>query len=179
MRILSLTKQATLNAVGLVLMAACAGSVFAQNADAPKIAVLDMGGALFNSERAKVVDAQLTETTAGDTERARALAAEGTELQQKLQRDAAVMSEDEKRKANERIEEISVQYQLIVERLQGQATQVREQFQNTHAQALIQAIQAVIEEGGYDIVLRAEAALHVDAPYDITARVTEKLNQQP
>jgi Skp family chaperone for outer membrane proteins len=41
------------------------------------------------------------------------------------------------------------------------------------------AIQAVIEEGQYTLVLRSEAALHILPEHDITARVTEKLNQQP
>ncbi len=179
MRILSLTKLVTLKAAGMLLVAAFAGPVLAQDAAAPKIAVLDMAGALFNSERAKVVSAELEAATAEDNAKVRQLATDATELQEKLQQDAAVMSDDEKRRANEQIQEISVQYQFLVEKLQTLATEKREEFQNAQAQALIAAIQAVIEEGGYDLVLRAEAALNYSTEMDITARVTEKLNQQP
>ena len=179
MRFLSLTKRATLKAASLLLVAAFATPALAQDAPPMKIAVLDMAGALFNSERAKAVDAELREANADDEQRARQLAEEATGLQQKVEQDAAVMSDDEKRKASDRIQEISVQYQLIVERLQNVANTRREQFQQQHAQSLIQAIQAVIEEGQYTLVVRAEAALHFLPEYDITARVTEKLNQLP
>jgi outer membrane protein len=179
MRILSLTKQVTLKAACVLLVAALAGPALAQDAAPPKIAVLDMAGALFNSERAKVVTAQMQEEMAEDEGKVRALADEATGLQQKLEQDAAVMSDDEKRKGNERIQEISVQYQFLVEKLQTTANEKREQFQQTHAQSLITAIQTVIEEGGYDLVVRAEAALYFNPEWDITARVTEKLNQQP
>lgn len=182
MRIRSLTKQATVKAACLLLVAAFAGPALAQDAApaAPlKIAILDMAGALFNSERAKVVDAAIKEETAEDEAKIRALAEQATGLQQKLDQDGAVMSEDEKRKTTEQIQEIGVQYQYLVQKIQTLLQERREAFQNTHAQSLIQAIQAVVEEGQYDIVFRAEAALHFASTFDITARVTEKLNQQP
>jgi outer membrane protein len=179
MRILSLTKQVTLKAACILLVAAFAGPALAQDAAPLKIAILDMGGALFNSERAKVVTAQIQAETAEDEQKVRALAEQATGLQQKLEQDAAVMSEEEKRKTTEQIQEIGVQYQFLVQKLQTLMDERREQFQNTHAQSLIQAIQAVIEEGQYDVVIRAETALHYNTEYDITARVTEKLNQQP
>lgn len=182
MRILSLTKQVTLKASCILFVAAFAGPALAQEAVAPaspKVAVLDMAGALFNSERAKVVDAAIREETAEDDTKIRALTEEATALQQKLEQDAAVMSDEEKRKTAEQIQEIGVQYQYLAEKLQTMLQERREQFQNTHADALRQAIQAVIEEGQFDIVYRAEAALFFNSSLDITARVTEKLNQLP
>lgn len=179
MRFLSLTKRATLKAASLLLVVAVATPVFAQDAAPQRIAVLDMAGALFNSERAKVVDAEIQAQTAEDNAKVNDLREQAQTLQQKLDQDAAVMSDDEKRKTTEQIQEIGVQFQFLVEKLQALVEERRQQFQQQHAQALITAIQAVIEEGQYDFVLRAEAALHFDTEYDITARVTEKLNQQP
>ncbi len=179
MRILSLTKNATLQAACVLLVAAFAGPALAQDAAGPKIAVLDMAGALFNSERAKVVDVQIQAETAEDQSKLTALREQATAIQQKLEQDGAVMSEEEKRKSNDELQEIGVQYQLVGERLQTLLDTRREEFQQANAQALIQAIQAVIEEGQFDVVLRGEAVLHFDEPLDITARVTEKLNQQP
>lgn len=147
--------------------------------DAPlKVAVLDMAEALFNSERAKEVDAQVKSETAEDEQRARELAQQAQSLQQRLQQDSSVMSDSERRRVNEELEEIGVQYQYLVQRLQKTVQERREQFQQTYAPDLIQAISEVVEEEGYDLVLRAEAALHYRSAYDITARVTEKLNQQ-
>lgn len=178
MRFLSLTKRATLKAASLLLVAAFATPAFA--ADAPlKIAVLDMAGALFNSERAKAVDAEIEQQTAEDQAKLRSIQEQATTINDKLQQDAAVMSDEEKRKAQTELQDLSVQYQAVGERVQALLQQRREQFQQQHAQALIQAIQAVIDEGKYDVVIRAEAALHYNTALDITARVTEKLNQQP
>lgn len=178
MRFLSLTKRATLKAASLLLVAAFATPAFA--ADAPlKIAVLDMAGALFNSERAKAVDAEIEQQTAEDQAKLRSIQEQATTINNKLQQDAAVMSDEEKRKAQTELQDLSVQYQAVGERVQALLQQRREQFQQQHAQALIQAIQAVIDEGKYDVVIRAEAALHYNTALDITARVTEKLNQQP
>ncbi|MEX2365836.1 MAG: OmpH family outer membrane protein, partial [Pseudohongiellaceae bacterium] len=99
-------------------------------------------------------------------------------MQQRLQQDNAVMSDAEKRRVSDQIEEIGVQYQFLEQKLQETVQQRRQQFQQAYAPNLIQAIQAVVEEEGFDLVLRAEAALHYRSAYDITAKVTEKLNQQ-
>jgi outer membrane protein len=143
-----------------------------------KIAILDMAAALFNSDVAKKVDEEVQAQTADDAEKVRLLAEEATALQEKLQTDASVMSEDEKRKANEQIQEIGVQYQFLVEKVQKVVGDRRQQFQDTYAPNLIQAITAVVEEDDFDLVFRSEAVLHYRTAFDITARVTEKLNQQ-
>lgn len=151
----------------------------AQAADAgPKIAVLDMAQALFNSERARQVDAELGQETAEDQQRVRELATEAQGLQEQLQKDAAVLSDAEQRRIADQIQEIGVQYQFLMQKLQSTLQQRRELFQQAMAPNLIQAIQEVVEEEGYDIVLRAEVALHYRTAYDITAKVTERLNRQ-
>lgn len=146
-------------------------------AQAPmKVAVLDMTAALFNSDVANQVDQQVRAETSDDEQKVRGLAEEATKLQQRLQNDGSTMSDEERRKIAEQIEEIGVQYQFLVQKIQNIVQERRQQFQQTYAPNLIQAITTVVEEGGYDLVLRSEAALHFRTEYDITARVTEKLN---
>lgn len=173
------------NFILTLLILSFSGAVLAQapapdvTTDAPlKIAILDMAAALFNSDVAKKVDEEVQAQTADDAEKVRLLAEEATTLQKKLQTDASVMSEDEKRKANEQIQEIGVQYQFLVEKVQKVVGDRRQQFQDTYAPNLIQAITAVVEEDDFDLVFRSEAVLHYRTAFDITARVTEKLNQQ-
>ena len=158
----------------------CALGGMAQAADnpAPKIAVLDMARALFESEIAKEVDTQFGQQTANDQEKVRELATEAQALQQQLQQDGEAMSDAQKQELASEIESIGVQYQYLVQKLQQQQQQLQQQFQQAYAPNLIQAIQAVVEEDGYDLVLRAEAALHFRTAYDITAKVTARLNQQ-
>jgi len=178
--IVQFTRTVAGSAMLALLLATLSGATLAQDAGAPlKIAVLDMAAALFNSDKAKEVDAQIRTETAEDEEKVRSLAAEATALQEKLQKDDAVMSDAEKRRTDEQIQEIGVQYQFLVQKIQTMLQERREAFQNTYAQNLIQAITEVVEEGQYDIVFRSEVALHYRTSYDITARVTEKLNLQP
>ena len=142
-----------------------------------KIAVLDVQAALFNSERAQEVDAEVRAETSADEQRVRELATQAQQLQQQLQQDASILSQDERRRLNNQIEEISVQYQYLVQKLQTTVQERQEAFQQATAPSLVQAISEVVEEEDFDLVLRAEAALHFRSSYDITARVTEKLNQ--
>lgn len=143
-----------------------------------KIAVLDMSAALFNSERAKAEDDKVRVETAEDETKVRALAEQATALQEKLQKDGSIMSEEQRRRAGEEIEELGVQYNFLVQKLQRMMQERRQNFQQAYTPNLIQAITAVIEEGSYDIVFRAEAVLHFPNENDITARVTAKLNEQ-
>src|SRR5687768_16295309 len=81
-----------------------------------KVAVLDMGAAFSNSHFARKVEEELKTETAEDEGKIRALAEEATALQALLQKDSAVMSEAEQRKANEQLQEICVQYQYLLEK---------------------------------------------------------------
>jgi outer membrane protein len=179
MRFLSLTKRATLKAASLLLVAAFASPVIAADAPPTKIAVLDMAGALFNSDRAKVVNDRIEQETSEDKAKLTSIQEQAKTISDRVQQDAAVMSDEEKRKAQTDLQDLSVQYQTVGERVNTLLEQRRQEFQQQHTQALIQAIQAVIEEGGYTMVIRSEAVLHADNAIDITARVTEKLNSIP
>ena len=141
------------------------------------IAVLNVQEALFNSERAQQVDAQVREETAADEQRVRDLAQEAQRLSQRLEQDASILSQEEQRRLNSQIEEIGVQYQYLVQKLQGIVQERQGQFQQNTTPLLVQAISQVVEEEDYDLVLRAEAALHFRSSHDITDRVTEILNQ--
>ena len=153
------------------------GSVYAQDGGL-KIAVLDMATALLNSEVAKGVDEELQQETSQDQEKVRNLAEQAQALQEQLQQDAEVMSESEQRRIVGELQELQNQYQFLVQKIQTLIQERRQQFQQTYAPNLVQAISEIVEEEDYDIVFRSEVALHFKSAYDITARVTEKLNQQ-
>jgi outer membrane protein len=154
------------------------GAVSAQDDGVLKLAVLDMTTALLNSEVAIGVDQELQVETAEDQQKVRNLAEQAQLLQERLQQDAEVMSESEQRRVVGELQELQNQYEFLVQKLQTLSGERMQQFQQTYAPNLVQAISEVVEEDGYDIVFRSEAALYHDNAVDITARVTEKLNQQ-
>lgn len=154
------------------------GGTVAMAQDSLKIAVLDMNSALFNSEVAKVETQKIRDETAADEQKVRSLADQATALNDRLQKDGAVMSEDERRKVAGEIEELGVQYEFLVQKLQRLMQERQQAFQQAYTPNLVEAITAVIEEDGYDLVFRSEAVLHYNPGNDITARVTAKLNEQ-
>jgi outer membrane protein len=159
-------------------LALSAGSAFAQSDSGLKIAVLNMADALLNSDVARGVEQELQTETKEDQDKLRNLATQGQQLQERLQKDGEVMSEAEQRRIVGEIQEIQNQYQFLLQKIQTLSNERRQQFQQTYAPNLVQAISEVVEEEGFDLVIRGEAALFYDNALDITARVTEKLNLQ-
>ena len=143
-----------------------------------KIAVLDMAQALLNSDVAQGVEEELQNETSEDQEKVRNLAQEAQTLQEQLQADAEVMSEAEQRRIVGELQELQNQYQFLVQKIQTLSQERMQQFQQTYAPNPVQAISEVVEEEGYNVVLRSEGVLYFDNPVDITAKVTAKLNEQ-
>ncbi len=167
----------TLLFLGLFMSVAISGNALAQNSGQLRIAIVDMSAALFNSNVAQEVDQRVQNETAADQQRIRNLATEAQSLQERLNTDGDVMSAGERQQLIDQIEEIRVQHDVIRQRVERIFEQRLQQFQQTYAPNLVEAISEVVDEGGFNLVLRAEAALLFSNEIDITARVTEKLNQ--
>lgn len=157
-----------------LIMLGLAGTAQAQEL---KIAVLDVNGALANSNAAQQIETQIMTETASDREKAQSLARELQELEQRMQRDEATLSDAEKQRIVDEHDELGVQYNYLVQKLQTLSQQRTQQFQQAYTPTLIQAIQEVVEQEGYNLVLRADAVLHFDNSTDITAKVIQRLNE--
>lgn len=151
-----------------------AGSVFAQQ---PVVGVVNLEQALFNSQAAQELQAVIQEEFRDDQTRAEQLNAELTELVERAQRDESIMSDSEKRRVSSDAQEKQVQLQMISERVQAALQERNQAFIESMRQNLGNAIQAVVQEGGYNIVLNADSVAFFDNTYDITAKVTAKLNE--
>src|SRR5690606_20363472 len=162
----------------MVLIAALlltANSAVAQNA--PVIGIINLEQALFNSEAARQLETSTRSEFANDEGRLEQLNSELRALIERAQRDESIMSESEMRALNSEAEEKQLQMRLISERLQGAWQQRRQQFIDSMRERLGQAIEAVVQEGSYDLVLNSEAVAFFDNSYNITALVTAKLNE--
>jgi outer membrane protein len=152
------------------------GSVLAQKPQ-PVIGVINLQQALFDSDAAKRMQSSIQEEFKDDQERADRLNAELRALIEKAQRDESIMSEAEKRKLSSDAQEKQVQLQLMSERVQEALQQREQQFIDSQRQNLGLAIETVVKDGGYDIVLNAETVAFFNNSYSITALVTAKLNE--
>lgn len=151
------------------------GTAWAQSQ--PVIGIINLEQALFNTDAARTLEENTRSQFRSDEERLERLNGELREIIERAQRDESIMSEDELRQLNSDAEEKQVQMQVIAERLQNAWNQRQQQFIESQRQFLGQAIEAVVQEGSYDIVLNAEAVAYFNNSFDITALVTAKLNE--
>ena len=129
-----------------------------------KIAVVDVQRAILNSEQAKTLLGQIQEEAAA--------------LLERLQKDADVMSEAEKRRIQQEIESYNNDFQYERQKLQKAInTRQTELFSGTEAK-IQQAIEDLVRKNDYDLILPTGAALYAGDLYDITRKVTEMLNEQ-
>jgi len=99
------------------------------------------------------------------------------DLVQKFQKDAAVMSQDQQAAMRQKLTSKQSDLEHVANKLK--------QAESTAGQALLQEMSPKVEEALRDIIstegigllLHQAAVIHADAGYNITAKVTEKLNQ--
>ena len=158
----------------------CAGFLLASGvamAQQPVVGVVNLEQALFNSQAAQELQAVIQEEFKDDQDRAELLNTELTALVEKAQRDESIMSDAEKRKVSSDAQERQVQLQMISERVQAALQERNQAFIDSMRENLSTAIQSVVEEGGYTIVLNADSVAFFDNAFDITGKVTAKLNE--
>ena len=142
-----------------------------------KIGVLNALQALFNSDAARVWQQGLDEEFSVDVTRGNELGNQLAQLQEEFQQNEAVMTEEEKRRANTDAQDIQVQLQLIQERLQTSLQERQQAFLQSMQEELAAAVTDVVAEGGFDLILNVDSAPYFAPVLDITARVTAKLNE--
>jgi len=153
----------------------CSQTLTAQ--ESPVIGVVNLEQALFNTEVARELEADLRDELGDDERRLEQLNAELREIIQRAQRDESILSDAELRRLNADAEDKQVQLRVVAERLQEAWEQRQQQFVNGMRQNLSRAIEEVVQEGGYDLVLNAEQVAYFNNTYNITAQVTAKLNE--
>jgi outer membrane protein len=142
-----------------------------------KIGVLNAIQALFNSDAAGVIQAELESEFSTDQDRANTLTEQLTALRDEFQQNEAVMSEDEVRRMNSNAQDLNVQLQLIGERIQAAIQEKNQNFVQLMQPYLATAVTDIVAEGGFDLILNADSAPFFSPVLDITARVTAKLNE--
>jgi len=161
------------------LSAALLGMVVVAGAQAAdtKIAIVDMERALFQSEGAKNSFKQVEEQFGDDLVKIKNLEKGIKDDQQKLQKDGAIMSDDEQRKIRYNIKENQSEFQFYAGKLQQAETQWRQQFFRANLPRIQEILKKLIEEEKVDMVLNGQAVIHVTPELDLTKKLLIKLNE--
>ncbi len=149
----------------------------ATSVHASKIAIVDMERALFQSDGAKASFKQVEEQFGDDLVKLKNLEEGITTAQEKLQKDGAIMSDEEQRKLRNGIKENQSEYQFYANKLQQAEGQWRQQFFRANLPRIQEILKKLIEEEKVDMVLNGQAVIHVTPELDLTKKLLLKLNE--
>ncbi len=144
-----------------------------------KIAVVNLQEAILQTDLAqkRLAEVRSQEDYKADKAEFERLKKEFEDLAQKFQKDAAVMSQEQQLDARKKL----ASKQSDLEHVTGKLQQVEQQAGQRLLQEMSPKVQQVLRElitsEGIGLLLQQQAVIHADAGYNITAKVTDKLNQ--
>lgn len=142
-----------------------------------KIAVVDVQNAILQSEEAKRLLTQIQEEFKGEEDEIRKIQSEAAALLERMNKDADVMSDAEKRRLQQQIESMNNDFVYLRQKLQRQIEERQKELFTGIDSKIQKAIEELVLSEDYDMILPRAAALYVADLYNITRKVTEKLNQ--
>jgi outer membrane protein len=142
-----------------------------------KIAVVDVQGAILQSEEAKRLLQQIQTEFKTEEDEIRKIQSEAAAMLERLQKDAEVMSDVEKRRIQQQIESRNNDFVYLRQKLQRQIEERQQELFAGIDGKVQKAIEALVKSDDYDLILPRQAALYVNEIYNITRKVTEKLNE--
>lgn len=142
-----------------------------------KIAVVDVQNAILQSEEAKRLLTQIQEEFKGEEDEIRKIQSEAAALLERMNKDADVMSDAEKRRLQQQIESMNNDFVYLRQKLQRQIEERQTELFTGIDSKVQKAIEELVLSEDYDMILPRGAVLYVTDLYNITRKVTEKLNQ--
>lgn len=143
-----------------------------------KVAVVDMERALFLSDAAKAASKTFEKDNKADIAKIKGIEKNLIALKSRIEKDGAIMSDDENRKMRGEYEEKAEEMKFFVRKLQQQDQQWRREFFQSKLPELEKILKAIIEKGKYDVVLQAGAVVYHAPEVDLTKILLERLNGQ-
>lgn len=158
--------------VGLILMLVC-GFSFAAT---PKMGFVDMRAAIFTSDEAKIKLEKIKAELAHEEADMMSLRSGIQELEDRLKKDSAVMSADERRKVEKNIQDKMADFNFLGNKLKKSANDSQQELSRQMLPKLERAMKSVQEEQKLDIILNRDAALWISPEYDLTKAIVDKMN---
>lgn len=144
-----------------------------------KIAVLDIDRAILQTQEAEKRFKSLQEQADFKADRAEfeRLKKEQETLVKQYQKDLAVMSNEQKEAQRKKIASAQSDLEHIGRKLQAAEQEVAQTLAQEMAPRLQAAVSELIKSEGIGLLINSKAVMHADTSFNITAKVTDKLNQ--
>lgn len=142
-----------------------------------KIAFVNPVQAISQTEEVQASQMELQGSFNDERQKLQRLQQEVQQIQQKLQQEGAELDETEKKNLQNERESKMIEArqlsQLLQKRMQGEEQEIME----TMRPKVMEAVEEIADEEGYDLVLNIQAVMYAKEGMDITAQVVEKLNE--
>lgn len=144
-----------------------------------KIAVLNVQQAVVNTEVAqeRLKDLQKEPSFAQNRKELEDLNKAYQDTVDQLQKDAAVMSAEQKMEARKKLQEKVSDMEHVKRKLQATEQEFMQSLMQELGPKLKQAVDDLIKEEGIGLIVNQQATMYADTSYNITAKVTDKLNK--
>ncbi len=144
---------------------------------AQKIAVVNTQAIMAQHPEREAVGQRLESEFGERIAEVQKLQADLQELAQKMQKDAALMTDAQKTELERKGQSLQADLQLKGKALQEDTQQRESEEMNKIVASVQSAINAVAQEQGYDIVLEARAVVFAKDEDNISAQVLEKVSK--
>ena len=169
-----------MKAMNLAMAAAVAAALFvAAKTDAQlRIAVVDTAQAIRQSEQAKGFAEQLNVELEPDTGALRELQDSIAALEKQVADEGDVMSDSQRRAVAKELENHKIDLDFGAKKLEKELQDRQGEFLQTMAPKVQAIVNDLVEIERYDFVFERRTVAYANPRHDITAKVTEKLNEQ-
>lgn len=167
-------KKLTITLIATALLA-CSGFVFAEG----KIAVFNLQGAILNTDAAqkRIKEFESKAAYADLKANFEQIQSELQNLNEEAKVNGATWSDERKTEHRKQMEYKRADLELVAKKLQSENQALVQQILQENAQRARGIIQDIIKSEGIGLVLNAEAVTYADSSYDITAKITNRLNK--
>jgi outer membrane protein len=170
----STMKRATLNFIAAALLA-CSGTALAEG----KIAVFNLQGAILSTDEAQKKIKEFESKTAYANLKANfeQVRSELQKLDEQSKVSSATWSDEQKVEHRKQMEYKRADLELVAKKLQNENQAFVQQILQANAERARAVIQELIKSEGIGLMLNSEAVTYADSSYDITAKITDRLNK--
>ena len=143
-----------------------------------KVAVVDTAQAIQQSEEAKMFAENLQQELEPQSEELRSLRDEIVAMEKRVSDEGDVMSETEQVRVAQDIEDKKIDLDFGAKKLEKALQDGQTELLRTVAPKVRAIVNDLVEVERYDLVFERRNVAYVNARHDITAKVTEKLNER-
>ncbi len=145
-----------------------------------KIAVVDLGAAIFSSEVAKARQNELRAESDFASLQAKydSTTADIQALQKDAEANRMTWSEEQVESFQKKMEYLRADLELLQRKLQSEVRSLQNNIVNELRPKALEALQEIVKDEGITLLFRSDAVLVAQPDMDITAKLTDRLNKK-